>query len=381
MRRLYYVLMVLIFTLTFYTSNSSDALAFPAKEVYQEFGPSVMVIMARGADKGSAMIGAGSLLTASGHIITNAHVILNKKTGRPEPKITVHIMPDEVTGDVTSDLKQYHKAKVVYYSEALDLALLRADSLPHALKIISLANPKEILVGEEVVAIGHPEQGGFWSLTYGRISGQMNNFHGTKGKDVYQTDTSVNRGNSGGPLLDSRGYMVAVNSNIARLSDDGLPITGVNFSIKSSVVRKWLKREGITIAYGSAALTGEVSTKTEKRAPAKTLMAPPITTIKEEPVKEVEVEVEVEDTASESTKKDEPRKSYSRESSEEDDDDSSEDAEPFTTPTRPYDPDEVYAAVEKELEEMVEEMMRDVRKGKKSRESKPAPGGSLFDEM
>ena len=53
-------------------------------------------------------------------------------------------------------------------------------------------------------------------------------------------ETSVNRGNSGGPLLDGNGYMVGINTAIARKSEDGLAITGINFAIKSSVVRKWV---------------------------------------------------------------------------------------------------------------------------------------------
>ena len=45
--------------------------------------------------------------------------------------------------------------------------------------------------------------------------------------------------------------MVAINSNIARLGDDGLLITGVNFSIKSSVVKDWMKRKGRVVKYGT----------------------------------------------------------------------------------------------------------------------------------
>src|SRR5206468_6675576 len=89
-------------------------------------------------------------------------------------------------------------------------------------------------------AIGHPEHGAKWSLTTGRIGGEWANFEGVTGKDVYQMETSVNRGNSGGPLLDGNGYMVGINTAIARRSEDGLAITGINFALKSSVVRAWI---------------------------------------------------------------------------------------------------------------------------------------------
>src|SRR5437764_1171737 len=98
----------------------------------------------------------------------------------------------------------------------------------------------DVGVGEATAAIGHPEHGAKWSLTTGRIGGEWANFEGVTGKDVYQMETSVNRGNSGGPLLDGNGYMVGINTAIARRSEDGLAITGINFAIKSSVVRRWL---------------------------------------------------------------------------------------------------------------------------------------------
>ncbi|KKM18210.1 hypothetical protein LCGC14_1668000, partial [marine sediment metagenome] len=63
-----------------------------------------------------------------------------------------------------------------------------------------------------------------------------------------------NRGNSGGPLLDRRGYMVGVNTNIARRGSGDLAITGVNFALKSSVVNNWLGQQGVRLAYGTKPL-------------------------------------------------------------------------------------------------------------------------------
>jgi serine protease Do len=73
-------------------------------------------------------------------------------------------------------------------------------------------------------------------------------FEGVKGKDVYQMETSVNRGNSGGPLLDGNGYLVGINTSISRRSADGLAITGINFAIKSAVVRRWISESREQIA-------------------------------------------------------------------------------------------------------------------------------------
>jgi hypothetical protein len=60
--------------------------------------------------------------------------------------------------------------------------------------------------------------------------------------------TGSNRGNSGGPLLDGNGYMIGINTSIARRSADGLAITGVNFAIKSAVVRSWIAEANQQIA-------------------------------------------------------------------------------------------------------------------------------------
>ncbi len=109
-----------------------------------------------------------------------------------------------------------------------------------------------------MLAIGHPESGGLWSLTSGRIGSVIKNQSGIRGKHVFQTETSLNRGNSGGPLLDGNGEMVGVNTNISRRSSDGLAITGINFAVQSNVVRGWLEEGGLSV------------TSNKKKEPSKT---------------------------------------------------------------------------------------------------------------
>jgi serine protease Do len=230
------------------------ASAFPAKEVYQSTSDAVVLIIS-GSGKKAELVGAGSIVTRDGYVVTNAHVVLNPETKKPYEVVRVYLKPAEVTGSFSTDLVNKHEAEVVAFDEQMDLALLRVPTLGRVDRIISLADPSQIMVGEEVVAIGHPEQGGLWSLTYGRISGQIANQEHIQGKNVFQTDTSVNRGNSGGPLLDRRGYLVGVNTNIARTGSGGLAITGVNFALKASVVKTWLaNRHLLTLAYGSESL-------------------------------------------------------------------------------------------------------------------------------
>jgi serine protease Do len=154
--------------------------------------------------------------------------------------------------------------RVLATSESLDLVLLQvehASSLP----IITFGDPATVRIGDRVLAIGHPEQGGMWTLTSGLISAEFENFNGTAGKHVFQTDTGVNRGNSGGPLLDRQGRLIGINTAMARVAKDGTPIMSINFAVESNVAQQWLRQQGVAIAY--AAPSAESST-TERSGPA-----------------------------------------------------------------------------------------------------------------
>jgi len=291
-------------------ATPSFASDFPAREVYQKYSPAVVVILASGED-GKGMIGTGSIIAKDGLIITNAHVVFNKEQKALYPKVGVYLKGEKLTGSAREDMKKRYDVDVLNYDTKLDLAVLRIKELDRKVEAIALADPRDVGIGEEVIAIGHPEQGGLWTLTYGRISAEMKDFQGVQGKDVYQTDASVNRGNSGGPLLDNKGRMVAVNSNIARVSGDGLSITGINFAIKSSVVQKWLKKDGVALAYGVR------------------------------PTNEAAIKVTTASRKGEETKK--PGEAQDSEKK-------------FTTPKRPYDLDDVLKAAEKDLDEIMDDM-------------------------
>lgn len=315
---------------------------FPAKEIYEALSPAVVVI--RGSGSGVVgSLGAGSIVSSDGLIITNAHLVIEKQSKKPYPAIFIYLKPNRLTGNYSDDLSRYFSAKVVHYSNELDLALLQATDLPSRINSIELADPSEIKVGEEVAAIGHPEQGGFWSLTYGRISGELSDYEGVPGKDVYQTDTNINRGNSGGPLLDRRGYLVAINSNIARIGNEGIPITGVNFAIKSSVAKQWLAKRGFDIAYGKRPLI-EVALK-----PTPALETKAKSVEKTPPIEEKKSEAKVQEKKPEpkpEEKKAEPQKPEDR----------------ILTQRRPYNYDAVLKAAERELEDMMKEMSEKLRR-------------------
>lgn len=222
------------------------------KEIYQHKASGVVLIMATEEGTTAASVGTGSIISKDGLVITNCHVIFNKEANQPHQQIHIFLKPEKVTGNAEKDMKHHYIAEIVQYSEPLDLALLQIKNPPpsEAITVIELGNPEDISPGDHTVAIGHPEQGGFWTLTTGVISNEIENFNSISGKDVFQMETSLNRGNSGGPLFDQRGYMIGVNTMIARKSADGLVITGINFAVKSSVLKKWLEENNKQIVYG-----------------------------------------------------------------------------------------------------------------------------------
>lgn len=214
------------------------------REIYEQVAPGVVMVMgyAEGGGKGSG--GTGSIIQSDGLVLTNAHVVIEEQTGKPYARLSVFLKPARVTGESKSDLARMLRVKVLAYSQPLDLALLKLDGVTEALPVVDLSESGLARIGDHVVAIGHPEQGGLWTLTTGVISAEVDNFNGVRGKHVFQTETGLNRGNSGGPLLDGEGHMVGVNTAIARVAPDGLPITSISFSLKSSVATKWLKDQG-----------------------------------------------------------------------------------------------------------------------------------------
>ncbi len=221
------------------------AQAGTAKDIYKRSAPGVVLILASdGAGEGSG--GTGSIISKDGKVLTNAHVVLNA-AGKPFKRLFVYLKPDKLTGDNAIDLARRYRAHVVTSSpaEELDLAVVQLVGAPRPLPTIPLADAGAVEIGDEVFAIGHPEQGGLFTLTTGVISTVIANFGRVKGKDVFQTNASVNRGNSGGPLLNARGEMVGINTAIARVGAGGVSITDVNFSVKSSVASRWLAAEGM----------------------------------------------------------------------------------------------------------------------------------------
>jgi len=220
--------------------------AVTPREIYRSAGPAVVFILASESAR-AGNIGTGSIIRSDGLVLTNAHLF--QKQGRSDPgsDIWVYLKPPRVTGNHRRDLSKGFKARLLASDVRLDLALLQIGVPDRRLPILEVADSEQVGVGDPVYAIGHPEQGGLWSLTAGIISAVRRDFGGVDGKDLFQTDASINRGNSGGPLLDDRGKMVGINSMIARKAVDGTMITDVNYAIMSNVALRWLADRGYAV--------------------------------------------------------------------------------------------------------------------------------------
>src|SRR6185312_15181843 len=159
--------------------------------------------------------GSGFILDKEGHILTNNHVIDNAQTV-----------------DVTLSDKKKYKATVVGVDRNHDLALLQIKDAPN-LTPATLAESTNLVVGQRVYAIGNPF-GFSGTMTRGIISAirsvQMPS--GNRIDDAIQTDASVNPGNSGGPLLNSRGEVIGITTLIASNPNGGADQSaGIGFAI------------------------------------------------------------------------------------------------------------------------------------------------------
>ena len=161
-------------------------------------------------------VGSGFIVDPSGVIVTNKHVIAGAF------RITVRL------NDGTE-----LPAKVIAAASMVDLAVLKVDA-GHPLPVLKLAPAGAVQPGDPVLAIGNPLGVGT-SLSAGIVSGLNRNLMKTPFDDYVQTDAAINHGNSGGPLIDTAGQVVGVDTILlTNLPNEGS--NGLGFAISSTVV-------------------------------------------------------------------------------------------------------------------------------------------------
>ena len=161
-------------------------------------------------------LGSGFIIDNTGYIITNNHVIDNAE------KIMV-ILYDDTSFEAT----------VVGKDPKTDVALLKIDPKKTKLKAVKFGDSNKLRVGDWVMAIGNPFGFG-GTVTAGIVSARGRNLSGSY-DDYIQTDASINRGNSGGPLFDMKGNVVGINTAIFSQSGGSV---GIGFAVSSNLAKQ-----------------------------------------------------------------------------------------------------------------------------------------------
>ena len=207
----------------------ADANGMSVNEIYERAASGVVRVNSTsnstaanglGSQQISAL-GSGFVIDKTGHIVTNYHVVEGA---------------DVVT--VSFSNRDTVKAEVVGTDPSSDIAVLRVNTAASALTPLPLGNSDAVEVGDPVVAIGNPF-GLDRTATAGIVSALQRLITAPNRftiDHVIQTDAPINHGNSGGPLLSSRGQVIGVNTQI-ETGDTATGNVGIGFSVPSNTVK------------------------------------------------------------------------------------------------------------------------------------------------
>ena len=200
---------------TVVTNNNSFPFQFPPgspfEDMFKEFGTP--------QERKSAALGSGFIIDEKGVVVTNNHVIQDA---------------DDIIVRVNGD--QEYKAKVLGADPLMDIAVLQLDT-EDKFKPVGFGDSDKARIGDWVLAIGNPfGLGG--TVTAGIISARNRSIGLSRYEDFIQTDASINSGNSGGPLFDMEGNVIGINTAI--LGRNGS--IGIGFSIPSNSAQQVIKQ-------------------------------------------------------------------------------------------------------------------------------------------
>jgi len=204
---------------------ATDGGALSVNEIYERASSGVVQITSTSGNIGGASpqqaLGSGFVVDKAGHIVTNYHVISGA---------------DEIR--VSFSNRDTVEAWLVGNDPSTDLALLQVDTSASALTPLPLGDSDEVEVGDPVVAIGNPF-GLDRTATSGIVSALQRLITAPNSftiDHVIQTDAPINHGNSGGPLLNSSGQVIGVNTQI-ETGGVGSGNVGIGFSVPSNTVK------------------------------------------------------------------------------------------------------------------------------------------------
>jgi 2-alkenal reductase len=203
---------------------------FDPAQIYRARATGVVTIVAyfgaqEPASLGDAAQGSGFVVSGEGYILTNSHVITTAGEApgeTPEPASTVFVVFKD---------EERVPARIVGWDIYDDVGLIKVDPVAHPLSPVPLGDSSHVVVGEPVAAIGSPF-GNESSLAVGVVSATERAINSLTSAyelvDAIQTDAPINRGNSGGPMFDSRGRVIGINAQIRSESGNA---EGVGFAV------------------------------------------------------------------------------------------------------------------------------------------------------
>jgi len=211
-------------------SSPSPPLASPTNamsvnEIYERAASGVVQITSTSGNTGGASqqaLGSGFVLDKAGRIVTNYHVVEGADAIR-----------------VSFSNRDTVEARLIGSDPSTDLALLQVDASASALTPLPLGDSDNVEVGDPVVAIGNPF-GLDRTATSGIVSAIQRLITAPNSftiDHVIQTDAPINHGNSGGPLLNSRGQVIGVNTQIETGGVPNSGNVGIGFSVPSNTVK------------------------------------------------------------------------------------------------------------------------------------------------
>lgn len=195
-----------------------DMPQFPEGSPFEDFFEEFMDRRGRGIDAiPQASLGSGFIIDAeNGYVITNNHVI------RDADEVSVTLWNDDTL-----------EAEIIGVDEKTDIAVLKVDPKEAELGAVEFGRSDVLRVGDWIVAIGNPfGLGG--TVTAGIISARQRDINSGPYDDYLQTDASINRGNSGGPMFNMKGEVIGINTAI--FSPTGGSV-GIGFAIPSDLAK------------------------------------------------------------------------------------------------------------------------------------------------
>lgn len=201
-------------------------------QAYQDAVVSIKVISKNNSD--SFSLGSGVCVHAGGYIVTNYHVIAQSKSN------SVY----EIYTFLNGDQEKGYKSELLWANDDLDLAIIKSSytDISYAKmkdRVFACSESDKIKIGEEVIAIGTPIEMNLQNTTtFGRVNG-LNRVGAASGdvtttriyEYMIQHQATINAGNSGGPLIDSKGYVVGINSCSMVEDKNNNYVAEINFAV------------------------------------------------------------------------------------------------------------------------------------------------------